>query len=147
MLSALAIDTGAALAAEPVAARTSADIIVLTSPGLRAPKLDRQTLRAIFLMRVRQWPDGTPVRVFVLPGDSAVHDRFVRELLGTYPYVLERTWERLVFTGTGFAPEIVRSEQEMRQKIQGTRGAIGYAVASPADQHRTESGDDSNGKH
>lgn len=147
--------TGAAAAAGPAAASAPADIKVLTSPDLHAPKLDRQTLRAIFLMRVRQWPDGTPVRVFVLPGDDPVHDRFARELLGAYPYVLERNWDRLVFTGTGLAPEVVRTEQEMRQKVQNTRGAIGYALAAPqsrlmqllAGRHRTGRGDDDNGDH
>src|SRR5690349_3995901 len=87
---------------------------ILTSPDRNAPQLDRQTLRGIFLMRVRQWPDGTPVHVFVLPADSELHDRFSREVLGTYPYVLERSWDRMVFTGTGLAPEAVRSEKEMR---------------------------------
>lgn len=115
---------GAATAAGPA-------VEIVTSPGIEAPRLDRQTLRAIFLMRVRQWPDGTPVRVFVLPGDNALHDRFARELLGTYPYVLERNWDRMVFTGTGLAPEVVRSEEEMRQKVLNTRGAIGYVLGSP----------------
>jgi hypothetical protein len=138
-------------AAGPASVAAPHDIRVLTSPDVQAPKLDRQTLRALFLMRLRQWPDGTPVRVFVLPGDHALHDRFARELLGTYPYVLERTWDRMVFTGTGLAPEVVHSEKEMHEKVQNTRGAIGYGLAaSPqsrlvqllAGRHRSASGDD-----
>lgn len=117
---------GAAAVAPPVRAADAVEII--TSPDLNAPKLDRQMLRAIFLMRIRQWPDGTPVQVFVMPGNSDVHDRFARELLGTYPYVLDRTWDRMVFTGTGLAPEVVRSEKEMRERVRQARGAIGYQL-------------------
>jgi ABC-type phosphate transport system substrate-binding protein len=107
---------------------------VITNPEQQSARLDRATLRAIFLMRVRQWPDGTPVHVFVMPGDTEVHDQFARELLGTYPYVLERTWDRMVFTGTGLAPEVVRSKNEMREKVRTTRGAIGYQL-TPGESH------------
>jgi hypothetical protein len=36
------------------------------------------------------------------------------------------TWDRMVFTGTGLAPTVVASEQEMRERIRSTPGAIGY---------------------
>ena len=103
---------------------------VITSPERPAAALDRQALLAVFLMRVRQWPDGTPVRVYVLPSNHPVHDRFARELLGTFPYVLDRNWDRLVFTGTGLKPEVVQSEDEMREKVLKTPGAIGYVRAA-----------------
>lgn len=105
---------------------SAGQIQVITSPDRGNVQLDRPALLAIFMMRVRQWPDGTPVHVFVLPAHNPIHDRFARERLGTYPYVLTRTWDRIVFTGTGLAPEIVGSEQEMREKVMKTPGAIGY---------------------
>lgn len=108
-----------------------APVQIITSPDRGNVQLDRQALLAIFLMRVRQWPDGTPVHVFVMPSHSAIHDRFAREQLGTYPYVLSRTWDRIVFTGTGLAPEVVNSDAEMRDKVANTPGAIGYRAAGP----------------
>jgi hypothetical protein len=99
---------------------------VIVSPSLATVPLDRSFLRAVFAMRVRQWPDGSPVRVFVLPDDDPLSDRFYRERLGMYSYVLRRAWDRMVFTGTGFAPTIVRSEAEMIERVRSTPGAIGY---------------------
>jgi hypothetical protein len=32
----------------------------------------------------------------------------------------------MVFTGTGLAPTLVRSEEEMRARVRATPGAIGY---------------------
>lgn len=99
---------------------------VVVSPSLTKVKLDRDLLRAVFTMRVREWPDGSPVRVFVLPDDDPLSDVFYRERLGMYSYVLRRAWDRMVFTGTGFAPTVVRSEQEMLERVRSTPGAIGF---------------------
>lgn len=88
--------------------------------------LDRDQLRAAFTMRMREWPDGRPLKVFVLQDSNDVHDQFCRELLGTYPYVLRNVWDRMVFTGTGLAPITVQSEEEMRVRVKNTPGAIGY---------------------
>lgn len=103
-----------------------AAVEVIVSPSLSNMKLDRDLLRAVFTMRVREWPDGSPVRVFVLPDDDPLSDRFYRERLGMYSYVLRRAWDRMVFTGTGFAPTVVRSEQEMWLRVRSTPGAIGF---------------------
>lgn len=109
------------------------DIEVLVGPSWSAPPPDRQVLRAVFTMRIRTWPDGRPIRVFVLPDDHEVHGIFCREQLGTYPYVLRNAWDRMVFTGTGLAPQTVRDEEEMRTRVRNTPGAIGYVrVARPS---------------
>jgi hypothetical protein len=99
---------------------------VILGPGLEEVMVDRELLRAIFTMRVRAWPGGPAVRVFVLPDSDPLSDRFYREQLGMYSYVLRAAWDRMVFTGTGLAPTIVRSEEEMRELVSRTPGAIGY---------------------
>jgi ABC-type phosphate transport system substrate-binding protein len=102
----------------------SAEIIV--NPAVEEVPLDRERLRAIFTMRLKAWPNGPPIRVFVLPDSDPLSDRFYRERLGMYSYVLRSLWDRMVFTGTGLAPTVVRSEEEMRARVQATPGAIGY---------------------
>lgn len=102
------------------------EVEVIVSPSLTEITMDRSLLRAVFTMRVRQWPDGSPIRVFVLPDDDPLSDQFYRERLGMYSYVLRRAWDRMVFTGTGFAPTVVRSEGEMIERVRSTPGAIGF---------------------
>jgi hypothetical protein len=99
---------------------------IIVNPGIASIDLDRDLLRAIFTMRLRSWPNGPPVRVFVLPDSDPVSDRFYREQLGMYSYVLRSAWDRMVYTGTGLAPTIVYSEEEMRERVLSTPGAIGY---------------------
>jgi hypothetical protein len=120
LLLALSLWPGAALAG-------GTEVIV--SPDRNGTTINREVLRAIFTTRLRQWPDGTPVRVFVLPDDSTLGDQFYREQLGMYPYVLREIWDRMQFTGTGLAPTLVHSEAEMRNLVQSTPGAIGYVSA------------------
>jgi hypothetical protein len=99
---------------------------IIVNPAVSSVQLDRDVLRAIFTMRLRSWPDGPAVRVFVLPDGDPVSDRFYREQLGMYSYVLRSAWDRMVYTGTGLAPTVVRSEKEMRERVLATPGAIGY---------------------
>ncbi len=99
--------------------------------------LNRETtslslLRGIFSMRVRVWPDGTPVRVFVLDDDNQVHVDFCKSVLRMYPYQLRQSWDRLVYSGTGQPPLRVASLAEMRARIASTQGAIGYLPNDPS---------------
>ena len=88
--------------------------------------LEREQLRAIFFVRQTKWPDGTPVRVFVLPDRHALHIRFTKEVLGVYPYQLRSTWDRMVYSGTGVPPTVVQRVDEMRSRVEATPGGIGY---------------------
>jgi hypothetical protein len=108
----------------PLAATSQVDVVV--HPAQESAALQREQLRAIFMMRLRTWPDGTPIRVFVLRDDDPLHDDFVRQRLGTFPYVLRGMWDRMVYTGTGLAPTVVGTEAELRERVRSTPGAVGY---------------------
>lgn len=106
----------------------SDSVKIIANSSLDQSELDRSMVRSMFSVRLRQWPDGSPVKAFVLPDSDPVHQQFCREQLGTFPYVLRATWDRVVFTGTGIAPEVVKSEQEMKRKVESTPGSIGYVL-------------------
>lgn len=103
-------------------------INVVTHPDVVVEQLPLPQLRAIFALRVKQWPDGTPIRVFVFDSvnPSELHRRFCRDLLGIYPYQLIKGWQRLTFIGTGSAPETVAGPAAMHAQVRQTPGAIGY---------------------
>lgn len=101
-------------------------LAVVAHPGVMTHQLTRDTTRAIFAMRQRTWPDGQAVRVFVLDNNHPVHARFAKEQLAVYPHQLQLAWDRMVFSGTGQAPNRVRNQQEMLERIATTPGALGY---------------------
>ncbi|WP_299260994.1 hypothetical protein [uncultured Kushneria sp.] len=88
--------------------------------------MTRETVRAIFAMRQRTLPNGEAAHVFVLPDKHPLHERFTKEILGVYPHQLRLSWDRLVFSGTGQAPNEVGSIEEMRQRVASTPGGLGY---------------------
>ncbi len=106
---------------------------IVCNPGVSENTLSKSSLRAIFGMRLHEWPDGTAIRVFVMPDDSSVHAAFSKEKLNVFPYQLRAAWDRLVFSGTGQAPNTVSSPEEMLAKVASTPGAIGYLTKSRID--------------
>lgn len=101
-------------------------VVLIAHPQVAISALTRDTTRAIFAMRQRSWPDGRAVRVFVLPNDHPVHARFAKERLTVYPHQLQLAWDRMVFSGTGQAPNQVNSQSEMLERVATTPGALGY---------------------
>ena len=88
--------------------------------------LSKNMLKAIFSMRIRTWPDGTPITVFIQNVDSEVHKSFCLSKLDVLPYQIQRRWDVLVYSGTGQSPIELNDESDMKQKISQTHGAIGY---------------------
>lgn len=107
-------------------ARADGHFEVVTHSTVNTRSLSSNSLRAIFGMRQQVWPDGTPIRVFVLADDSPLHNTFAKEKLNAFPYQLRQAWDRLVFSGTGQAPIRVSSSEEMFDRVASTPGAIGY---------------------
>lgn len=108
------------------ATATEAPVLLVAHADVDTRQLTRDTTRAIFAMRQRTWPDGQAVRVFVLANDHPVHARFAKERLAVYPHQLQLAWDRMVFSGTGQAPNRVSTQTEMRERIASTPGALGY---------------------
>ncbi len=88
--------------------------------------LTRNQARLYFTMRLDEWPDRQAIRVFVLPDDHPLHRDFSKAVLRLFPYQLRRVWDRQVFSGTGRAPVMVATEQELVERVAATPGAIGY---------------------
>lgn len=114
------------LAATGLSAQESKSHTVVVHPSVGQHSVSVNAIRAIFGMRLRTWPDGTPTKVFVLRDDHPTHIAFSKETLNVFPHQLRMAWDRLVFSGTGQAPTEVDGEEEMRSKVASTPGAIGY---------------------
>ena len=102
----------------------AAEIVVHRS--LSQQELTLGVARLLFTMRLLRWPDGTRVRVFVLPDSHILHRQFAKQSLDLYPRQLRRVWDRHLFSGSGAVPVSVQSIDEMLKRVGETPGAIGY---------------------
>ena len=104
----------------------AAAVELVVNPSVTDTSLTRAKVRAIFNMRLLSWPDGTPIRVFVLKDRDPLHREFSKRVLQVFPYQLRRAWDRRVYSGVGQAPQQVSSVEEMKRRLADTPGAIGY---------------------
>ena len=108
---------------------------VVMHPDISEEIVSVNSLRAIFSMRINTWPNGKRIKVYVLPDDNSLHQRFSKERLNVFPYQLRSAWDRLVFSGTGQAPNVVSTSEEMLTKISSTPGAVGYLYSIQIDDN------------
>ncbi|MCU7938066.1 MAG: hypothetical protein KZQ64_16550 [gamma proteobacterium symbiont of Bathyaustriella thionipta] len=106
---------------------------IFVNPSVSDRKYTLADVRAIFAMRKIRWDDGKRVHVFVLSDRDQLHRQFTKSKLNMFPHQFRRIWDRLIFSGTGQAPNEVNSIEEMQHKIATTPGAIGYLNKSVRD--------------
>ena len=111
---------------------------VIAHSSVSQQEIPRNTLRAIFGMRLHVWSDGRAIKVFVLRDEDPVHIQFSKTILHMFPYQLRRAWDRQVYSGTGQAPNEVASIEEMREKVAHTPGAIGYLPGTEPPENKNE---------
>ncbi len=92
--------------------------------------LTRAELSAIFMRRVRSWPDGTEIRPVDHRVDARVRERFSRAVHGKSVAYVIRYWQRLIFAGRGIPPPEVPSGAAVLERVRADRGAIGYVDAA-----------------
>jgi ABC-type phosphate transport system substrate-binding protein len=109
------------------------EVVVIANPNVPYKEITANALRGIFGMRLRTWPNGSRITVFVLNDSSSETAYFAKRVLGIFPHQLRVAWDRLVYSGTGQAPFEVPSEAEMRTKIASTTDAIGYLSVEMVD--------------
>jgi ABC-type phosphate transport system substrate-binding protein len=108
-------------------------LTLIVNPQLDVTAISRNKARGIFSMRLREWSDGTPIVVYVLPDKADLHRDFVQNILTMFPHQLRRHWDRYVYTGIGQAPIEVSDVNEMITRVHNTAGAIGYIREETAD--------------
>lgn len=89
-------------------------------------------LSAIFMRRVRAWPDGTPIVPVDQPPRSAARERFSEAVHGKSVAYVTRYWHRLIFSGRGIPPRELPDDAAVLDFVSRTPGAIGYVGAAAA---------------
>jgi ABC-type phosphate transport system substrate-binding protein len=101
-------------------------IYVIVNSANPQRQISQTGLNAIFNMRLRHWSDNSPITVYVLPDEDPLHKIFCKQKLRVFPHQIRRGWNRLVFSGTGQAPLVVETKEEMLKRVGETPGAVGY---------------------
>ena len=116
-------------------AGSAAAIEVIVARDAPVSALTRNEARALFTMRKTRWPNGQAARVFVLDENGPAHEVLCKEVLDLYPWQVREAVDRGIYTGVGQAPTRVASEEEMKQRVAATPGAIVYVTSLMKNDH------------
>ena len=103
---------------------------VIVNDNVKVNSLSESSVRWIFSMRQTTWEDGSAIKVYVLQQQDPAHQNFCKEVLSMFPYQLERTWNKLAYSGLGEKPTLVTDSQEMIDMVSQEPGAIGYVLST-----------------
>jgi len=103
----------------------SAQVAVVAHPSVTEEDLDKNFLFDVYKGDVKTWDDGVQIKVWDLGERGKVRKTFYK-FLGKRPSRMKTIWMRLLLTGEGEPPEVVKSQEEMLDSIASTPGSIGY---------------------
>ena len=123
----LAMTAAPATVAEPP---KQAGLVLVVHADNPVARLDRRTLRAIYLGLTTFWARDLRVRPYHRPHDGAAGKPFFRDVLGMTPARYRHTWQKQQLSGQGVEPEVVPTAAGMVARVAASAGAIGYILDS-----------------
>jgi len=112
-----------------IAMAETADILIIAHPGVQSESLDHDAIADMYRQRKTKWDSGETIRVVMLK-TGTTHDAFVEDFVRTTPAKLKKIWKKVVFTGAGTPPKILKTEADLIEFVAETAGAIGYIDAA-----------------
>jgi len=99
-------------------------VIVHSSNSLT--KIDRQILEYVFLKKITRWPNKDNIRPVDLPIDSAVREKFTKEILQRSIVAIASYWQQAIFSGRDVPPVELKTDNDVMKYVAEHPGAIGY---------------------
>ena len=106
-------------------------VCVLANVSADAPVPDLDTVRRVFLLRQRFWPDGSAAHPVNLPASSEVREAFSVAAFGQAVREMAAYWNERYFHGTR-PPPTLASEAAVLLFLARTPGGVGYVSEAMA---------------
>ena len=101
------------------------EILIIAHGQVTADSLTRSAIADIYQNRKGKWDDGRKIKVVMLKKGPA-HEAFSTDVVKTTPMKLKTLWKKVIFTGSGASPKILKTEEKVVEFVAATKGAIGY---------------------
>ncbi len=87
-------------------------------------------VKRFYSLRKKLMDNGERASLVMLSPDAPETVEAFRFLLGMYPYQVQRTWDRAVFSGKGAAPTVMQDSSNIIKYVAANPGAVGYVLVS-----------------
>jgi len=109
-------------------AATDLPFKVIVNAGVQGKRIQKETLKAIFLRKTVRWGDGTPSQPVDQGLTSPVRLEFIKSVLGYSAVAVQQYWVSQITKGN-LPPPVKKSEEEVIAFVASQPGAIGYVSA------------------
>ena len=106
------------------------DLVVVLNQKNSVNSLSRDEVIDIFMGRNRVLSSGVTASPLDLPVTAFERENFYLRLTGRSLSEINAYWSRLHFTGRATPPILVRSQEEVLQKVMENRNAVAYVNKS-----------------
>jgi ABC-type phosphate transport system substrate-binding protein len=104
---------------------------VIVNASVQGKRIQKETLKDIFLRKTVRWGDGSPSQPVDLGLTSPVRIEFIQVVLGYSAAAVQQYWVSQITKGV-LPPPVKKSEEEVIAFVAAQPGAIGYVSASTA---------------
>jgi ABC-type phosphate transport system substrate-binding protein len=109
------------------AAPASAELVIVVNPQNPATRMFPSQAAQFFL-------GGSVMFVPVEQAEgSAIREEFYKKVLEKEPAQVQAIWSKIVFTGKGKPPKVMKSSAEVKKVVSESVNAIGYIEKSAVD--------------
>ncbi len=102
------------------------EFFVIVNAANNVSELSMIEVSHLFLKRVTSWEGGAGVVPVDLPQQSAVRQRFTKDVHGKTVDAIQAYWQREVFSGRQVPPVQRASSEEVVAFVTGNQQAVGY---------------------
>lgn len=120
------------LLAPPAMAREYAAFKVIVHGAQSGGAIRRAQLQGIFLKKVTEWGDGTPIRPVDQSSRFRVRAAFSLNVLDLPLSAIQAYWQREMVVNRERPPLVMGSDEEVTAFVAATPGAIGYVSTGAA---------------
>ena len=104
---------------------SQAQVAVIANKSFSKDKINKTELLDCYTGDLKKWDNGQIIHVYDLKPKTETKDIFYK-YLGKSPSRMKSIWMKRKLSGEGDPPLALESEEEMLNKVEKTKGAIGF---------------------
>ncbi|PCJ20510.1 MAG: phosphate ABC transporter substrate-binding protein [Gammaproteobacteria bacterium] len=110
-----------------------ADLVVVVHPDNSVSSITDADISRIFLKKTDSFPDKNKATPIDQKEGNPLRDAFYSKVTKKDAAQLNSYWSRLIFTGKGTPPKVVRNDKKVKSLISKNADHIGYIDSASVD--------------
>lgn len=107
-----------------------AEIVVIVNAESKVSTLDGDYAKMIFMKKIKELPNGEVLIPVDQNSETEIYNTFYESVANKSKSRMSQYWAKRVFTGSGEAPEVLGSDEEVIRRVMKDIDAVGYINAA-----------------